>query len=659
MHKTMSTLFGDAAESVTFQTGAEATQVAEQSGADATTIGNVIYLKDGAYAPGTARGNATIAREMTHVAQHAQGMAHTGQSNPESEEMAELVETMGADPDRTLIPNANGMATRIQRAVVQRGEKAARVGGVVLSKALLGLSGVLGPLGILWRWPLIKKNMNEYMGQTGKQKDTDRYGKGGWADFARVLAGTSEILKEILIWLSLATFITGILTAATIGAAAPAFAFFTGMTAGIAVLLALFKIYLVGHNLVRLKQAQAGTPEHTMIKHQLFIDGFDGIGALISAMLASFGVANVLGALPFKSSLGSLVAGSEGYTGALGTGVSKIVNDTVVSRPIGAITDTFKEGGKAQNTPDSVKDEDKGFMGGFSKDWRQITGPDGWGGVFKKKAPPTPSTAPTPPTTETSTETPDPGQLSLVESQLTEINNVAPRNSMGAKEDLKKSEDLDKVVTENYGTFPEAMGGLIKTEKQMVGAQDGLTSTVQQIDKGIEFDSEEEAELSKKKIEEGLTKSTQLPTIDGEGVDDSGYDGDDEREVEPVKTRSRGVRSTSAPPTLTRRSMVRRDPKKPGIGSRIKGWFAKKFGLFKSGARKLSNKLLGGLMKLLGKFTKKKGEFESGSSIVTQTLTDAQQMKSTDAQSVAKAEGFQAQSAQAKAIFDKAKQEEA
>ncbi len=183
--------------------------------------------------------------------------------------------------------------------------------------------------------------------------------------------------------MGLGTFIAGVCTAATMGGAAPALAVLSIITTVLAGAAALFKIYLVGHNLVRLKRAAAGTPKSKMIKHQLFIDGSDAVSNIISALLGGSGAGNAIakmdgGSLSFAASGGSAAAASEGYKGVAAPIVGKMVNDFAISPGMSGVTNSVKEGGKVVKNTDSIKAEDKGFLGGLTKDWRQITGKEGY-----------------------------------------------------------------------------------------------------------------------------------------------------------------------------------------------------------------------------------------------------------------------------------------
>jgi hypothetical protein len=63
----MEKVFGDSLAEVQVHTDAHADQIAQNAKSDATTIDNAIYFKQGAYRPGTADGNALIAREVAHI----------------------------------------------------------------------------------------------------------------------------------------------------------------------------------------------------------------------------------------------------------------------------------------------------------------------------------------------------------------------------------------------------------------------------------------------------------------------------------------------------------------------------------------------------------------------------------------------------------------
>jgi len=73
--------------------------------------------------------------------------------------------------------------------------------------------------------------------------------------------------------------------------AAVALVVMTAITATVGGLAALFKLYLLGHNPVRL--ALASDPKKiAMIKHQLFIDGMDFLANTASAVTTGFSAAS-------------------------------------------------------------------------------------------------------------------------------------------------------------------------------------------------------------------------------------------------------------------------------------------------------------------------------------------------------------------------------
>lgn len=659
---TMTTLFGDSASGAQVHTDASADGIAQGADSDATSIGNNIYFRSGAYQPGSAKGNALIAREMTHVArQNASGDRSNSQApdssqREEAQALGGIVETLGVNPEETFREAPDGTISRKQANILQRvnddshGTKAKHVAGVVTSKFLQGLGNILGPVGILWRWPLIKKNINEYTGATGKQKDKDRYGEGQAADFARFLSAFAEILKEATIWLGLATFIAAICTGASMGGAALALVILTAMTAGVAGLAALFKIYLVGHNLVRLALAKTDA-EKTMIKHQLFIDGLDALSNIASALTAGFSSASAAikfdgGSMSFSPSGGSLGAESLGYEGAVKPVVGKMINDFAISPASGVIGNSAKEGGKVNYNTDNIKDEDRGFLGGLTKDWRQIAGPDGYG----KKKPTTPST---PPTTA-----PTGGQQAMIaqlDQQIKDISSATPRNSTDASQGKTESDSTAKLVSDKLGSFPESAVKSDQIGGQLGQTQDALkTDTDAEVEEKIDDLDEGTAVKLDVQVEEARKRADSAPELGGK-VGDEGKDSDSDTTVEgePVVTgrpRSRAI---------TRSMDVQRaDKKKPSIGNRIKGWFGQRFSGLKRGVKRLNAWLMRGVFKLMGKFNKKGANPKEHVGYVSGLLSQASQNQRGETQNAEMAAQMNQKTGQTVELYEKAKTQE-
>ncbi len=681
--KTMHTLYGDAAQGAQVHTDAAADSIAQGANSEATSIGNHVYFRAGAYRPNSAKGNALIAREMTHVARsdHNGNAAPDSAHNHEANALSEVVEALGDNPETTFQDAQDGTISRKQADVVQRvdtkSEKAAHVAGVVTSKFLQGLGNILGPIGIIWRWPLIKKNINEYTGATGKEKDIDRYGKGAAADFARFLSAFAEILKEMTIWLGLGTFIAAICAGASMGGAAVALVVMTAITATVGGLAALFKLYLLGHNAVRL--ALATDPKKiAMIKHQLFIDGMDFLANTASAVTAGFSAASAAikvdgGSMSFAPSGGSDVAKNLGYEGAVAPVVGKMVNDYAVSPGTGIVANSVKEGGKVQYNTDPIKKEDKGFMGGLTKDLRQITGADGYN--LGKKKPTAPVTAPVTSPSSTvpvvddgaSASQPEPlvnpsseqtAQINDITSKLTEIKSASRRNSVDAGSGKKEADKTARLVKDNLGSFPSTVDKVDEVKGGLNDSKVALDGDNKKIDDNLSKLDENKAEALDEKVKVGLERAKSAPKIDGEDnsyldadskSDDEVEDGYEADIDEPeIVTRPRGR-------AVTRFPNVQRDGKKPGIGSRIKGWFGRRFSSLRGGMRKLNAFLVRGVMKLIGKFTKKAGDPKEHAPYVGAMLEDGLGAQTTETQNADMATQMATQADGMAAAFEKSK----
>jgi len=398
---TLDSLFGESVSQVQLHTGLEADTIAREADTNAVSVGGDIYFREGAYQPGTAEGNAIIARELTHVVRH-RAAGHSIQRTPHTYSSAEqdealdisgIVRDMGPDPAgaRHSKPAANA----VQRSVVQRLDTA-HVGGVVLSKFMQGLGNFLGPLGILWRWPLIRKNFREFGGMdktTGQVKDENmwRYGFGPLATLMRAISMTAEITKEITTWLSFATFIASVLTVASLGGAAPVAAGLALATLTMGSLTALLKLITFGYNAIRLVMGKVPDNQKNMVKHQLWSDGMDALSGAISAVFAGFGMMGALAkaageSVPAFTSIGSSIGKSisGGASTVGGTIGGKVISDTLVSPSISTLTNVPKEGGKlAYKAP---KQGEGGFKTGFFKDWEDIK--LGYKGAPKPPPPP-------------------------------------------------------------------------------------------------------------------------------------------------------------------------------------------------------------------------------------------------------------------------------
>lgn len=719
----MQTMFGETARSVRLHTGNGADSLARKEDKDAISIGNDIYFRNGAYRPGTAAGNAVIAREMTHVAQRHHAGAKAGKSaadEQEASELAGMVHDMGDSPSTVLQPSRDGDITPVQQKVLQRNPPSAtaatspttatpanalpkiktskaRLGGIVLSKAVQGVAnGIAGPIGLIWRWPLIRKNVREYGGMTtgkNEKQDKNRYGKTGWGRFGAALSATAEVLKELTIWLGFATLISAILAGASYGAAAPVFAVLAAITVSAAGLMLLMKSYLVGHNIIRLikegRKDNADPAKRRMIKHQLWIDGLDGIGAIISTITGVLGtvgaVANVSGgSVPFSGSAGGAASGALGYEGAAKPIIGKTINELAYSPAQGGILNSVKEGGK-----EATKQGAGGFKAGFLKDWNDMKTqkneafPDGMFFKNKPKADAAAVLAPAlAPQQASSTNDADSSSTSVqdnfseqsntwsdstsqqqddfsehsntwsesesddsetasasasqvadVENKLKTINSRSQSLESEQQEESSESGKLSTALQDNFGDFGESTSGMNDIQSNMQEANDSKDQIQSASDQAIDnIRSEDTYKETKKKINDGLALAEEQTVEDDKDTD----------AVDEQKT----INKKPADGVVQR-----------GFGSRIKGWFLSKLGGLKRGMRRLNNKLMVGLFKFLGKFGKANNDFAEMGNILNAEMMEAAQDQQMEDQNSAMSGDFSKGAGQALALFEQAKQQ--
>lgn len=169
--------------------------------------------------------------------------------------------------------------TPAQQRVIQRADgddfSGSRTAGIVTSKGVQGIfTTVLGPVGLVWRGPLIQKNLGEIWGKNiasrpGKVDDRKRYGETHFGTAMRWLASISELLKEFTIWLGFGTFIAAIVAAATHGVAAPVFAglaIATAVTAGLHFVLRELLVLLNGYRLYRKRKEAGGADQRRRLR---------------------------------------------------------------------------------------------------------------------------------------------------------------------------------------------------------------------------------------------------------------------------------------------------------------------------------------------------------------------------------------------------------
>ncbi|MDX2162928.1 MAG: DUF4157 domain-containing protein [bacterium] len=561
----MQKMFGGAAQNVRIHQGEQADQVARQHDADAVTMGSDIYFREGAYRPGTAAGNALIARQMAQVAHGEMGIdPHSAASQRDAQETGNVVQRMGANPGDVLQPIANNKVSPVQREVLQRYSHS-RTAGIVTSKVVQGIfTTVLGPVGLVWRWPLIQKNIGEAMGtkvgtREGKEDDKLRYGGGALGAVMRALSVYGEVLKEILIWLGFATFIAAIVTAATHGAAGPVFAVLAAITGGVGIGLAAIKLVLVGLNGYRLRKAKKlpdGKDKDNKIahiKHQMVTDGLDGISGLLS------GIFGILGASGVPSAGGELAkaAGvSEPAQKLAGFGLSSATQGLGTS----VVTNTGKEGGKDYVKPG----KEEGLGGGFFKDANEIKNaykPTKVGKFFSylgsklKKKKPTEQDAPV---DEGGGDSPEKKE---VLEKVPQILVASQRNTVDqGKQSGEAKSDL-KLIEETSGKSGEVVKSMTETKSQFDTAENDGKQVDKVIDKSVEetVSDESSMETITAKVNEGLSKSGEPTVKETTGIQNKG---------------------------------------------RFGAWFARKIGGLKAGVRRLNNRILKAVIKFATRLRK-------------------------------------------------------
>lgn len=596
---TMGKLFGASMDGVQVHTDAQADAIARANDSQATAIGDNIFFQQGAYRPGSADGNALIAREVAHIQRaKQQGDDATSEADKrDAQGVSDLFLSMGAQPEMALAPITQGgkanpvqrqvfQSSVVQRQMIQRDPEfsGGRTAGIVTSKVLQGLfTTVLGPVSLAWRWPLIQKNFGEITGKKvgtreGKGDDRHRYGEGKLGTAMRWMAGISEVLKEFTIWLGFASFIAAIVAAATQGVAAPVFAGIAIATAVVAGLHAVLRGVLVALNGYRLRN-EDDPKKRALIKHQMVSDGIDGIGAAISSVLSGLSGGGL-------GSFGGDIAKMSGITGNVeklaGTGIG--MTTLGVSNSISL--NTLKEGGKDVVKPGS----EEGFGGGFTKDKKEIdtayktVGQKIKGFFTKKKKNNNDDNL------ESDDNSGGTGGLSTQGTQTLnmteEIVTKSQENTISQNEDTSESQDdlnlMNTVgnqviqVTDNVGTAKDSMN---ESQQKVSGLNDNLGSLVE---KNI---GEDEGKLKQvtQDVNQGLKESNE-ETIDPE---------------KPQETNN--TSGTNQDLDLKRdTNTIQRE----GFGSRLKAWFMRGVSKVKAGIKRLNNKVLAGIIKFASKFNK-------------------------------------------------------
>ena len=597
---------------VGIHTDAQADQMARASNSTATTIGSDIYFQQGAYRPGTASGNALIAREVSHIQRAklnggAKGSLSASDQR-DAQQVSAMVEGLGDNPAEILKPASGpkGKLSKAQRSVLQRDEYShARTTGVVASKVVQGIfTTVLGPVGLVWRYPIIQKNLGEITGwdrfgsRKGKTDDRKRYGESKLGTAMRWMAGISEVLKEFTIWLGFATFIAAIVAAATHGVAAPVFAglaIATSVVAGVHFILRGLLVAMNGYRLWSATKRGSDTDKAKIpfIKHQMVSDGMEGIGALISSLMSGINAGGL-------GSIGGSLANDVGVTG-VSQKLAGVGLGTLGSLPISVMTTVGKEGGKEAVKPGGKQSGWKGFKEGFFKDKTEIdnaykdTGNFG----FQAKAPQQPQPQQVPQQQEMpQTIAPVDPSIGQVLSMTGQISNKSQDNivqqsleSGASQENAGLINDLAPKVLQTTDSISKSQTQLKETGEKSKGLDSGIP---QLIDQSVGEDKGEAKNLNKQ-VKEGL--KIEEPAIDGNKSPTS----DDNNLTLQINEDDKKLDQEDGDIQLKLR-------RKPGVGNRIANWFAKKILGLKAGVRRLNGKILAGVLKFAGKFDKSEGD---------------------------------------------------
>jgi hypothetical protein len=544
---------------------------------------------------------------------------------------------MGDDPAQVLRP-AGKQPTPVQMNVLQREYSSSRVAGIVTSKVVQGIfTTVLGPVGLVWRWPLIQKNLGEITGweQVGTRKgkkdgkgnlvDKMRYGGGNLGTAMRWMAGISELLKEFTIWLGFASFIAAIVAAATHGVAAPVFvglSIATAVTAGLHFLLRSLLVSLNGYRLYKETKKGTSKADLALIKHQMVSDGIEGIGAALSSVFGGLGAGGVTsagGALSNAVGVQSTEKASKlaGFgMGALSQGLGTSI-----------VTNSGKEIGKDAVKPDTGV---KGFFGGFKKDALEIKnaytnkGKVKIGGSYTgtpQQPPQDDNVVQQPPQNDNIVNNPqddnvqlqeednvgqqppqdntpvevvnDPQHQQQVVTMVGDIQNAAHRNTLDQGEQHQDTVNNNDLIQNIAPTIVETSGKVASTKDALEDTQKKSEGLDQELPKLVANTKKDEVETLTQQVNEGLVQSGETKIEEVEENDSL---------IEEDDTTSEDIQNKRV--DLQRDSLQR----KPGLGKRIKSWFAKKLSGLKAGVRRLNNKILGGVMKFATKFNKSEEE---------------------------------------------------
>jgi len=318
----------------------------------------------------------------------------------------------------------------------------------------------------------------------------------------------------------------------------------------------------------------------------------------LSAIFGGLGAGGV-------TSAGGALAGAAGH--GSGDSASKLAGVGLGATTQGLATTVATNSGK-EIGKDSVKPDTgvKGFWGGFKKDALEIQ--NGYSNKPKvnigtsytgapSQQPPVDNSQQQPvdnsqqlPLDNSQQEQPvdnsqqqpvsNPQDQQQVVSMVSDVQNASHRNTIDQAEHSQDAVQNNDVIQSIAPTIVDTSSKVANTSEAIQDTQkksEGLDPQLGDlVNKNVK---KGEVETLTKDVDEGLEKSGEPKTETVEKTDEK-----DNGDLVDLK-----------------RDNIQR---KPGIGSRIKSWFAKKLSSLKSGVRRLNNKILGGVMKYATKFNK-------------------------------------------------------
>jgi len=666
--------FGSDFSDVHVHTDASANQIARAADSDATTIGQDIYFREGAFNPGTAKGNALIAREIAHIEQGRNSSEASAAERSDADNVGGIVETMGANPSEVL-QRAHKEPTRLQQQVLQRvgGKGDAKEGkvsgmrnlGILTSKVTQGVfTTILGPLSLLWRWPLIQKNIGEAMGDkhgvgtwTAKASDNDRYGDGKWGAAMRWLTVITEILKELLIWCGFATLISAVVAGATHGALTPVFLVLAIVTAAIGGTLALLKLGMAGFNFVRLyilQENKGDAVKRSHMKAQMFNDLFDGVSAVITTVFAALGAGGV------TATVGGAVSHDMGLTGGTSKGVSAGINMATQGIATSITNNAAKEWSKEAAKPGkehgftggegfTLKDKKTEDWGGFGKDALVIKNaykgvPGWWDKKFGKKGgqdagnviPPLDNAQGNP----TPVVDPDQAQvMALVDALPGKSASLVQEENVDLRQAVKANDKLND-STPSLGQATAAVKATTADVGNLEQASKAASKTIDTTYDNMDPNAGDALDKDVKNLNAALAQVGQKPVNDT-----------DEEKVDEPQTDVTGENKVLQP----MRSDIARAP---GIFSRIGGWFARKVQSAKKAAHRLNNWILKSVLGFAAKLNKSDADPNSLPAALSEAAAMLPDTVATEQKTAVTAENIHSDAVKIKAGVDQLAEQE-